>query len=309
MNFDYVDKAIALAKKGQAGTAFIHDFFVEMMKLKAANETRALHAAARLSGRRRFAVIGLDRVGGALRRQVHELLPALSSGAWEHPEAGSEEESGAFDRHHGGRSRPYRRSPRLCPAEKTCRSGIHVLPRGVPGEAGAEWIQFLSFLWPARPSKCLYGLGPSCRSLSSSHRLRVFGRLSEAFQRISRKRCGLLFGRGHRVGRIRASRMVGRSTPAAPANVLDLPGSELLQAASERPDRYFRSLIMSAGQYRVLRTSSRIGLAFCRWSGHPFDFHASIGGLRRVCCPGHSMPRTKMSISRFCPGCCKATAG
>ena len=28
------------------------------------------------------------------------------------------------------------------------------------------------------------------------------------------------------------------------ANVLDLPGRELLQAASERPDRYFRSLIM-----------------------------------------------------------------
>ena len=41
MNFDYVDKAIALAKKGAASTAFIYDFLVEMMKLKAANEAHA----------------------------------------------------------------------------------------------------------------------------------------------------------------------------------------------------------------------------------------------------------------------------
>ena len=57
MNFDYVDKAIALAEKGGAGTAFIHDFLVEMMKLRAANDAHArrLRAAFR---RRRFAVIG-----------------------------------------------------------------------------------------------------------------------------------------------------------------------------------------------------------------------------------------------------------
>src|SRR5260370_40592935 len=57
MNFDYVDKAIAFAKKGGAGTAFIHDLLVEMMKLRAGNDAQArrLRAAFR---RRRFAVVG-----------------------------------------------------------------------------------------------------------------------------------------------------------------------------------------------------------------------------------------------------------
>ena len=58
MNFDYVDKAIELAEKGGAGTAFIYDFFVEMMKLKSANAAHARRLRATFFRRRQFAVIG-----------------------------------------------------------------------------------------------------------------------------------------------------------------------------------------------------------------------------------------------------------
>ena len=47
--------------------------------------------------------------------------------------------------------------PAFARLQRTRRSGLHVLPAGVLGEARAEWIQFLSLLRPARPSKCLHG--------------------------------------------------------------------------------------------------------------------------------------------------------
>lgn len=58
MNFDHVDKAMALAETGREGTSFIHQFLVKMMELKAVNTARA--RALRRGGllRQRFAVIG-----------------------------------------------------------------------------------------------------------------------------------------------------------------------------------------------------------------------------------------------------------
>jgi hypothetical protein len=57
MNFDYADNAIALAKKGQKSTAFIHDFLAKMMELKAQNVARARKLPSGLF-RRSFAVVG-----------------------------------------------------------------------------------------------------------------------------------------------------------------------------------------------------------------------------------------------------------
>lgn len=57
MNFDHVDKAIALAKTGRDRTSFIHEFLVKMMELKATNTAQA-QALRRESSERQFAVIG-----------------------------------------------------------------------------------------------------------------------------------------------------------------------------------------------------------------------------------------------------------
>ena len=115
MNFDYVDNAIALAKKGQGGTAFIHDFFVKMMEMKATNAARAGDLLAKSPEQRteteaeaaeaeRETVVfrrWLDRVGAGLCRQVHELLLAVASRQRKHSGAEQKGKSGAFDRHHG----------------------------------------------------------------------------------------------------------------------------------------------------------------------------------------------------------------
>jgi hypothetical protein len=58
MNVDHVDRAIALAEEGQASTSFIHEFLVDAMKLKAANETRAREMRQHVSPERPFAVVG-----------------------------------------------------------------------------------------------------------------------------------------------------------------------------------------------------------------------------------------------------------
>lgn len=58
VNVDHVDKAIALAKEGGAGTAFIHDFLVKMMELKAANAAEAHRLRRKFLLSRSFAVLG-----------------------------------------------------------------------------------------------------------------------------------------------------------------------------------------------------------------------------------------------------------
>lgn len=58
VNFDHVDKAIALAGDGGEGTVFIHDFLVKMMELKAANEAEARRLRRKFFLQRSFAVVG-----------------------------------------------------------------------------------------------------------------------------------------------------------------------------------------------------------------------------------------------------------
>jgi hypothetical protein len=77
MNFDYVDKAIALAGKGKASTAFIHDFLTRMMELKAANAARARDMRPGLF-RRSFAVVGSIAWGQAfVDKFMNYCLPSL----------------------------------------------------------------------------------------------------------------------------------------------------------------------------------------------------------------------------------------
>lgn len=58
MNFDHVDKAIALARGGGAATSFVHEFLGTMMTLRAANVQRARRIRRRSLFRRSFAVLG-----------------------------------------------------------------------------------------------------------------------------------------------------------------------------------------------------------------------------------------------------------
>jgi hypothetical protein len=77
LNFDYVDKAVALAGRGQAGTAFIHDFLARMMELKAANAARARDMRPGLF-RRSFAVVGSIAWGEAfVDKFMNYCLPSL----------------------------------------------------------------------------------------------------------------------------------------------------------------------------------------------------------------------------------------
>jgi hypothetical protein len=57
MNFDHVDRAIALAKEGRESTSFIHEFLVKMMELRVANARQARLLRRRFP-MRSFAVIG-----------------------------------------------------------------------------------------------------------------------------------------------------------------------------------------------------------------------------------------------------------
>ena len=57
MNFDYVDKAMALAEGGGESTVFTRDFLVETARLKAVNKAHAQRLRSAF-GRRRVAVVG-----------------------------------------------------------------------------------------------------------------------------------------------------------------------------------------------------------------------------------------------------------
>ena len=165
MNFDYVDKAIVLAKKGASGTAFIHDFLVEMMKLRAANDAtaRRLRAAFR---RRRRPLSGRSLGKRFVDKFMDYCLLLLAPGI---PCAGPEE-SGCLI----VTTQPIVIALsliRLRPAERTAEV-IFTLPAGVLGEAEQSGYNFYHF----------YGLliikmfmaSAQGRSLSPSHRLRVF---------------------------------------------------------------------------------------------------------------------------------------
>jgi hypothetical protein len=76
MNFDDVESAIAFAKRGQGATAFVHEFLVEMMRLKTANTVRA-HELHGKFPRRSFAVVGSVVWGRYVAKFMNYCVPSL----------------------------------------------------------------------------------------------------------------------------------------------------------------------------------------------------------------------------------------
>jgi hypothetical protein len=242
MNFDYVDKAIALAKKGAAGTAFIYDFLVEMMKLRAANDAHArrLRGASR---RRRFAVIGsvvwgqrfVDKFMGYCLPSLLAPgnIPALArKRKVVHSIVTTEADRDRIVAHPA-----FARLRELAEVVFTCFPQEFLERRE---QSGYNFYHFYGLLdhqsvFMASALKAdLYLLPIDC--VYSRDCLRNFSSHLEK----DADCCS--------VGSIEAIESELRAwldvESRRRANVLDLPGGELVQAAATHPDRYFRSLTM-----------------------------------------------------------------
>jgi hypothetical protein len=242
MNFDYVDKAIALAKKGAAGTAFIHDFLVEMMKLRAVNDAHArrLRAASR---RRRFAVIGSVVWGQRfVDKFMDYCLPSLLAPGNIPALARKRKVVHSIVTTEADRDRivahpAFARLRELAEVVFTCFPQEFLERRE---QSGYNFYHFYGLLdhqsvFMASALKAdLYLLPIDC--VYSRDCLRNFSSYLER----DADCCS--------VGSIEAIESELRAwldvETRRRANVLDLPSRELVQAASEHPDRYFCSLTM-----------------------------------------------------------------
>jgi len=242
MNFDHVDKAIVFAKKGAAGTAFIHDFLVEMMKLRAANDAqvRRLRAAA---WRRRFAVIGSVVWGQRfVDKFMDYCLPSLLAPGNIPALARKRKVVHSIVTTEADRDRivahpAFARLRKLARVVFTCFPPEFLERRE---QSGYNFYHFYGLLdhqsvFMARALKAdLYLLPIDC-----VYSRDCLGNFSSYLERDS-DCCS--------VGSIEAIESELRAwldvETKRRANVLDLPSRELVQAASERPDRYFRSLTM-----------------------------------------------------------------
>jgi hypothetical protein len=242
MNFDYVDKAIALAKKGAAGTAFIHDFLVEMMKLRAANDAQArrLRAASR---RRRFAVIGSVVWGQRfVDKFMDYCLPSLLAPGNIPSLARKRKVVHSIVTTEADRDRivahpAFARLRELAEVVFTCFPQEFLERRE---QSGYNFYHFYGLLdhqsvfMASALQADLYLLPIDC--VYSRDCLRNFSSYLER----DADCCS--------VGSIEAIESELRAwldvDTRRRANVLDLPSRELVQAASEHPDRYFRSLTM-----------------------------------------------------------------
>ena len=244
MNFDYVDKAIALARKGAAGTAFIHDFIVEMMRLKAANETHALKLRKAFR-RRRFAVIGSIVWGERfVDKFMNYCLPSLlapgnipklaRSRKVVHSIVTTEADRDCIVAHPA-----FARLRKLAEVVFTCFPPEFLERREQSGHNFYHFYGLLdhqSVFLATTLHADLYLLPIDC--VYSGDCLKHFSAYLE-----SDADCCSVAAIESDESELRA--WLDLDTRRRRANVLDLPGSELLQAASERPDRYFRSLTMT----------------------------------------------------------------
>jgi hypothetical protein len=242
MNFDYVDKAIALAKKGAAGTAFIHDFLVEMMKLRAANDAQARRLRA-VSRRRRFAVIGSVVWGQRfVDKFMDYCLPSLLAPGNIPALARKRKVVHSIVTTEADRDRivahpAFARLRELAEVVFTCFPQEFLERRE---QSGYNFYHFYGLLdhqsvfMASALQADLYLLPIDC--VYSRDCLRNFSSYLER----DADCCS--------VGSIEAIESELRAwldvDTRRRANVLDLPSRELVQAASEHPDRYFRSLTM-----------------------------------------------------------------
>ena len=242
MNFDYVDKAIVLAKKGASGTAFIHDFLVEMMKLRAANDATA-RRLRRGPWRRRFAVIGSVVWGQRfVDKFMDYCLPSLLAPGNIPALARKRKVVHSIVTTEADRDRivahpAFARLRELAEVVFTCFPQEFLERRE---QSGYNFYHFYGLLdhqsvFMASALKAdLYLLPIDC--VYSRDCLRNFSSYLEK----DADCCS--------VGSIEAIESELRAwldvDSRRRANVLDLPGGELVQAAATHPDRYFRSLTM-----------------------------------------------------------------
>jgi hypothetical protein len=243
MNFDYVDNAIVLAKKGAAGTAFIYDFFVEMMRLKAANEARMRRLRATSFRRRGFAVIGSIVWGERfVDKFMNYCLPSLLAPGNIPALARKRRVVHSIVTTEADRERivahpTFARLRKQAEVVFTCFPPEFLERRE---QSGYNFYHFYGLLdhqsvyMATALDADLYLLPIDC--VYSSECLGHFSASLEG----DADCCS--------VAAIEVEELKLRAwldvKAKRRANVLDLPGGELLQAASERPDRYFRSLIM-----------------------------------------------------------------
>ena len=306
MNFDYVDKAIDLAKKGGAGTAFIYDFFVEMMRLKAANEARARRLRANIFRRRRFAVIGSIAWGERfVDKFMNYCLPSLLAPGNIPALARKRKVVHSIVTTEADRERivahpAFARLREVAEVVFTCFPSELLARREQSGYNFYHFYGLLDhqsvFLASALQAD-LYLLPIDC--VYSGESLKHFS----AYLEKDADCCA--------VAAIKSDEPELRAwldvETRRRASVLDLSGSELVQAASERPDRDFRSLIMNhdntefCAHPRELVWPFADGLAI-----HSIFMHPLAVSARLLSRPFHA-PHENID-SRCCPGCCRATA-
>jgi hypothetical protein len=242
MNFDHVDKAIALAKEGRESTSFIHEFLVEMMELRAANAKRA-RALRRRFPMRSFAVLGSIAWGEAfVDKFMNYHVPSLLA-------AGN--------------------IPALARRKKVIHSIVTTetdRKRIVSNPVFKRLSEYAEVVFTCFPEKLLeqrernqynfyyfYGLlDHQSVFLATALRAELYllpvdtvystESLTNLSRYLRRKAdCCSVAAIECEPAELRAW-LDGR--PREAAGVLELPAGELLSAACARPDAYFRSLIM-----------------------------------------------------------------
>ena len=242
MNFDYVENAIGLAKRGGVGTAFIYDFLIEMTKLKAANEAHARRLRAR--GRnRRFAVVGSIVWGQPfIDKFMNYCLPSLLAPGNIPALARKRKVVHSIVTTEADRDRIVAH-----PAFARLKEHAEVVFTCFPPEflqrreqANYNFYHFYGLLdhqsvfLAAALRADLYLLPIDC--VYSGQSLKHF----DAYLEGDADCCSVAAIESDEPGlRAWLDAKAGHQK-----NVLDLASVELLQAASQRPDRYFRSLIM-----------------------------------------------------------------
>jgi hypothetical protein len=243
MNFDHVDKAIELAKNGGIGTAFIGQFLTEMMKLRATNAANAKALRAKFP-KRPFAVIGSVVWGKPyLAKFLNYCLPSLLSAGNIPALSGKGKVVHSIVTTHSDRRRiiehpTFARLSEFAEIVFTCFPEDFLEARERSGYNFYYFYGLLDhqniFLASALQAD-LYLLPIDC--VYSSETLKNFS----AYLEKGADCCSIAGVEADETQLREWLDAKGGGTPP----VLDLASEELLQAVSERPDAYFRSLVMS----------------------------------------------------------------
>jgi hypothetical protein len=242
LNFDHFDNAVALAREGGEGTAFLCDFLAETARLRAANEARA-HYLRQSSWRRRFAVVGLIVWGPRfVDKFMNYCLPSLLASG-NIPALARKGRAVVSivttepDRDRMTAHPAFARLRKHAEVVFTCFSPELLERREKDGLNFYHFYGLLdhqSVFLAAALRADLYLLPIDC--VYSNACLENFSR----YLRKDADCCSVAAIESDEAGLRAWLDADGRRRP----DLLDLSSKELVQAAAQRPDRYFRSMIM-----------------------------------------------------------------